>query len=60
MNVYIVTESPCALVGSESLKIMQVHDQDETAFLKEYTGRILAAGSSIQDVLMKLSLALNN
>ena len=60
MKVYIVTENPCVMVGSEDLKIMKVPPEQEAAFLEEYAGRILAVGSSIQDALIKFSLALNN
>ena len=60
MKVYLVTESPCALVGSESLKIMKVPPQLEAAFLKEYAGRIITAGSSIQEVITKFGLQEND
>jgi hypothetical protein len=60
MKVYIVTESPCALVGSESLKIMKVPPQLEAAFLKEYESRIIVSGSSIQEVITKFSLQVND
>ena len=46
------------LVGAEDLKIMEVKPEQEEAFLKEYAGRIMAAGSSIQEVIMKFSESL--
>jgi hypothetical protein len=57
MQVYIVTESSCAMVGIEQLKIVQVPSQQQAAFLKQYAGRILVAGSSVPEVLAKFSLA---
>jgi hypothetical protein len=60
MKVYIVNGKPCTLVGSEDLKLMQVRPELEAAFLKEYEGRIIASGSSIQDVLIKYNLLIND
>jgi hypothetical protein len=59
-KVYIVTENPCVLVGAEDMKIMQVRPDQEAAFMKEYAGRIIATGSSIQEVLIKFSQLANN
>ena len=60
MKVYIVTENPCALVGCEDLKLMQVQPEMEAAFLKEYAGRIIASGSSIQNVLIQYNQLIND
>jgi hypothetical protein len=60
MKVYIVTENPCTLVGSEDLKIMKVRPELDAAFLKEYEGRIIASGSSIQDVLIQFNELVND
>jgi hypothetical protein len=60
MKVYIVTENPCTLVGSEDLKIMKVQPELEATFLKEYEGRIIASGSSIQDVLIRFNELIND
>jgi hypothetical protein len=60
MKVYLVTESHCVLVGSEELKIMKVPPELEAAFQEEYAGRIIAAGSSIQEVITKFSLHVND
>jgi hypothetical protein len=58
MQVYIVTKSSCCMVGIESLKIIQVLPAQEAAFHRKYAGCILAAGSSVQEVLSKLCLSL--
>jgi hypothetical protein len=60
MKVYIVTENPCALVGCEDLKIMTVQPELEAAFLKEYEGRIIATGTSVQDVLIQYGKLIND
>ena len=60
MKIYIVTENPCTLVGVEDLKIMQVRPELEAAFLKEYAGRIIVSGSSIQDVIIKFGQHVND
>ena len=60
MKVYIVTENPCTLVGSEDLKIMKVRPELEAVFLKEYAGRIIVTGSSIQDVLIQFNQLIND
>jgi hypothetical protein len=60
MKVYIVTENPCTLVGSEDLKIMKVQSELEAAFLKEYAGRIIVTGRSIQDVLIQFNQLIND
>ena len=60
MKVYLVTESHCAMVGNEALKIMKVPPQLEAAFLKEYESRIIVSGSSIQEVITKFSLQVND
>jgi len=57
-KVYIVTDNPCTLVGVEDLQIMEIKPEQEDAFLKDYAGRIIAAGSSIQEVIMKFSASL--
>jgi hypothetical protein len=56
----LLQKTPCTLVGAEDLKIMEVRPEQEAAFLKEYAGRILVAGSSIQDVIMKFSASLKS
>jgi hypothetical protein len=56
MHVYIITESSCAMVGIEKVKIVQVSFQQQAAFLKQYAGRILVAGSSVPEVVAKFSL----
>jgi sensor histidine kinase regulating citrate/malate metabolism len=56
MHVYIVTESSCAMVGIEKVKIVQVSSQQQAAFLKKYAGCILVAGSSVSEVLAKFCL----
>ncbi|OQP67675.1 hypothetical protein [Niastella populi] len=60
MKVYIVTENPCTLVGCEDLKIMTVQPDLEAAFLKEYEGRIIASGNSVQDVLIQYNQLIND
>lgn len=56
MKVYIITKSSCAMVGGEALEIVKVPSEMEAAFLKEYAGRILVAGSSVQEVVIKFSM----
>ena len=60
MKVYIVTENPCTLVGCEDLKIMTVQPELEAEFLKEYAGRIIVTGSSVQDVLIQYGQLIND
>lgn len=60
MNVYIIKETPGQPEGSDDLKIFTVHPDQETTFLEKYGSRIIVAGSSIQDVITKFSLAINN
>jgi hypothetical protein len=60
MKVYIVTENPCTLIGCEDLKLMTVRPELEAEFLKEYAGRIIASGSSIQDVLIQYNRLIND
>ena len=60
MKSYIVSNSPCVLVGGEDLKIMQVRPELEEAFLQEYAGRIIAEGNSIQEALIRFSEKLNS
>jgi hypothetical protein len=45
---------------SEDLKIMKVRPELEAAFLKEYAGRIIATGSSIQDALVQFNELINH
>jgi hypothetical protein len=52
---YIVSDTPSVLVGGEDLKIMQVRPELEEAFLKEYAGRIIAEGNSIQEAIIRFS-----
>jgi hypothetical protein len=59
MHVYIVSESSCAMVGIEQLKIVQVAPQQQAAFLKKYAGCILVSGSSVSEVLAKFGLPAN-
>lgn len=54
-KMYIVTENPGKLAGAEDLKIMEVQSDQEAAFHQEYAGRIVAEGSSIQELLIKFS-----
>jgi hypothetical protein len=48
MKVYIVQLN-------DGLKIFKVQPQDEAEFLEQYKDHIIAAGSSIQDVIMQFA-----
>ncbi len=54
-KVYIVTETPGTPAGAGDLQIIEVKPEQEEAFLKDYEGRIVATGNSIQEVIMKFS-----
>jgi hypothetical protein len=57
MKVYIIAKRSTVMVGCEGLEIMKVADEMEAAFLEEYAGRILIAGASVQEVVIKFSMA---
>jgi hypothetical protein len=40
--------------------IMKVQPELEATFLKEYAGRIIASGSSIQDVIIQFNQLIND
>jgi hypothetical protein len=52
MKVYIIREEG-------ELKIITVQPPQETDFLREYAGKIIAQGSSIQEVLIRFGELVN-
>jgi len=60
MKVYIVTKRSTAMVGCEGLEIVKVPAELEAKFLQEYAGRIIVAGSSVQDVIIKFGMYAND
>jgi hypothetical protein len=52
-KVYLVKET------GGKLTLMMVKPDQEAAFNEEYGGRVIAAGTSIQEVIIKFSLLMN-
>ncbi|WP_315824056.1 hypothetical protein [Paraflavitalea speifideaquila] len=60
MNVYIIKQTPGNPEGADDLVIMKVQPEDEAAFLQQYGARVIVAGNSIQDVLIRFGQQIND